>query len=90
MDANSVLRRSANTSYERVADEAILIRLDTGAYFSLNKVGTDFWELLDGATSIAGHAQTIAEKYQVEPDRVGRDLLELAGKLAADRLVEIS
>jgi hypothetical protein len=64
-----------------------LIHLDTGTYFSLNKIGTEFWEMLDGQHPIANHAVTIAARYGVEPDMVQADLLELAGKMAADNLV---
>lgn len=87
MDETSVLKRSDNAAFEVVADEAILIRLDTGTYFSLNKVGTEFWEMLDGRQSISDHAAVIAEKYDVDTGMVTADLLELAGKMAADDLV---
>ncbi|MCI0398580.1 MAG: PqqD family protein [Chloroflexi bacterium] len=88
MDANTVLKRSTNTTYEVVAGEAILIRLDTGTYFSLNKVGTQFWEMLDGQQSIGQHAATLAAQYDVETSLVAADLLELAGKMMTDNLVE--
>lgn len=87
MDETTVLKRSDNTAFEVVADEAILIRLDTGTYFSLNKVGTEFWEMLDSEQSIGDHAAVIAEKYNVDPAMVTADLLELAGKMAQDDLV---
>lgn len=81
------MQRSENAAFEVVAGEAILIRLDTGTYFSLNKVGTEFWEMLDGRQSISDHAAVIAEKYDVDTAMVTADLLELAGKMAADDLV---
>ena len=132
MDANAKLKRSDNVTFQVVADEAILIRLDTGTTFSLNKVGTEFWQMLDGrrtieehasaladknnrivqsategltalATRIAGdfgtqaqaliedlrqYAQSVASKYLVGTPLVVGDLLELAEKMAADKLVE--
>ena len=88
MDQLTKLRRSANATYQVVAGEAILIRLDTGTYFSLNKIGTEFWDALDGAQTIAGHAAAIAKTYDVEEALVTADLLELAGKMAADKLVD--
>jgi hypothetical protein len=33
LDGTTVLKRSDNAAFEVVADEAILIRLDTGTYF---------------------------------------------------------
>jgi hypothetical protein len=83
----TVLKRSDNAAFEVVAGEAILIRLDTGTYFSLNKIGTEFWEMLDGEQSIADHAAVIARKYEVDTAMVLADLLELAGKMTVDDLV---
>ena len=87
MDETTILQRSENAAFEVVADEAILIRLDTGTYFSLNKVGTEFWGMLDGRQTISDHAAVIAEKYNVDTSMVTADLLELAEKMAADDLV---
>ncbi len=63
MDENTVLKRSSGVTFQTVADEAILIHMNTGTYFSLNQVGTDFWELLNGEQNIIEHAETIAQKY---------------------------
>jgi hypothetical protein len=87
LDETTVLKRSENAAFEVVAGEAILIRLDTGTYFSLNKIGTEFWEMLDGEQSIGDHAAVIAAKYEVDTAMVLADLLELAGKMALDDLV---
>ncbi|HKZ69255.1 MAG TPA: PqqD family protein [Anaerolineales bacterium] len=89
MDANARLRRSVDVTYQIVADEAILIRMSTGTYFSLNKVGTDFWNMLDGEQTIEEHAANIASKYNVDAPTVVADVLELAGKMKADDLVDI-
>jgi hypothetical protein len=133
LDDTTKLKRSNNVTFQNVAGEAILIRLDTGTYFSLNKVGTEFWEMLDGQQTIEQHAaalagknnrivqaavdvlndaadrvardhgaeaqvliddlrayaQTVIGKYHVDTPRVVSDLLEIAQKMAADKLVDI-
>jgi hypothetical protein len=131
LNADAVLQRSTRAAFQVVAGEAILIHLDSGTYFSLNKVGTEFWEMLDGRKTIHEHAQAIAAqynqvtnaiaddvrgfaehiagkyesaesvvrdirqladailaKYHVETQRVTGDLIELATKMAADKLVD--
>lgn len=87
MTPETILQRSDNVAFEKVDEEAVLIDLTTGTYFSLNKVGTQFWEMLDGRQSIAAHAAAIAAQYNVDAAMVTGDLLEVAGKLAADNLV---
>ena len=89
MNKDSILQRAESVSFEVVADEAILIDINTGTYFSLNEVGTEFWQMLDGEQTIEQHAQTIANKYEVETDMVVDDLLELASEMAKDDLIII-
>lgn len=89
MDKNSILQRAENVTFEVVADEAILIDINTGTYFSLNEVGTEFWEMLDGTQTIEQHATVIANKYEVETSMVVADLLELAEEMAKDSLIVI-
>jgi hypothetical protein len=83
----TILSRSPKATYEVVAGEAILIHLDTGAYFSLNSIGTEFWQMLDGQQTIHDHATTLANKYGVDVPMVVADLLELAHKMTPEDLV---
>lgn len=87
MNANSILSRSENVTYEIVSDSAILIRMDTGTYFDMNRIGTEFWQMLDGVQTIQQHAATIAAKYEVDVPMVVADLLEMAGDMAREKLV---
>ncbi len=87
MTPETVLTRSESASYEIVADEAILIDINTGTYFSLNSVGTEFWQRIDGERSIGSIAVELAEKYSVESQMVTNDLIELATKMMEEGLV---
>lgn len=87
MNPETVLTRSESASYEIVADEAILIDINTGTYFSLNAVGTEFWQRIDGQTSIASIAKELAAKYDVDSLMVTNDLIELATKMMEEGLV---
>jgi hypothetical protein len=80
-------RHSPNAAHQAVGEEAILINLHTGAYYSLNDTGTMFWELLDGQRTIADCARLIAAEYEVEAAVVEADLLELAADFDQEGLV---
>ena len=86
MDANTRIQHSANATFQIVADEAILIHLNSGVYYSLNEVGTSFWNLMDGQRTIGECADVIAAEYKAPRDVVLSDLLELANELAAEDL----
>jgi hypothetical protein len=60
----TIFRRGEQVTYEVVADEAILIDMYSGTYFSLNEVGTVFWQSLDGEKTLAQIALEIAASYK--------------------------
>ena len=75
LDAKTCLRHSANATYQTIEGEAVLIHMQTGNYYSLNDVGTTFWELLNGARTLGDCAAKIAAASgQVEQflDRASR------------------
>ncbi len=80
MDASTRLKRGAKATFQVVAEEAILIHLDTGTYFSLNKVGTEFWNQLDGQISIAQAADAIVDKYNDILSHIVADVRALADR----------
>ena len=78
MDANSRLRRRADVAFQTTDAEAILIRMDTGTYYSLNKIGTELWRRLDGQSTLAQHADAIAEKYNLILQAIIGEMRQLA------------
>lgn len=86
MKEDTRIRHSPNATFQIVADEAILIHLNTGVYYSLNDVGTAFWNLMDGQRTIGECADAVAAEYDAPRDVVLIDLLELAAELAAEDL----
>ena len=86
------MQRSIVASYQVVAGEAIVIHLKTGVYYSLNEVGTAFWDLMDGSLSIADCAQRILDLLVDDKpplDVIVADLSEIAEKLVSEKLAVI-
>jgi hypothetical protein len=86
------LQRSSDASYQVVAGEAIVIHLKTGVYYSLNEVGTAFWDLMDGKLTIGECAQRISEL--IVEDRpplevIVDDLSEIGEKLVRENLAVV-
>ncbi len=88
MDVTTRLRRSAQATYEIIEGEATVIDLRTGVYYTLNEVGTAFWNMLDGTKTIADCAAAIAAEYNAPLEVVTADLLEISADLVNEGLVE--
>lgn len=89
MQAADIPTQSSDAKYELVEDEAIIIDLKTGSYYSLNDTGTMFWELIDGQRSVAACAAEIAKEYDVAASEVEGDILELAEGFLSEGLIEL-
>lgn len=74
MNPNTILRRATHVTFQVVADEAILIDMNSGTYFSLDEVGTAFWEMLDGSHTLAELAGKIAANYTAKAEKYVAEL----------------
>jgi len=78
MNQNTILKRADNVTFETVADEAILIDMNSGTYFSLDEVGTLFWEKLDGGQTLGDLAEQIAAGYNEKAKQYVTEVSKLA------------
>jgi hypothetical protein len=65
----------------------VLLNLDQGNYYALNRVGSRAWELCDGTRSVGQMVDIISREYDAPPEVVAADLLELLGDLENEDLL---
>jgi len=68
--------------------EAVLLNLETGAYFTLNRAGTVTWELFDGARTLDQIHSAICERFEVSEEVARQDLLALVEHLGQEGLIQ--
>jgi len=69
--------------------QAVLLNLKTERYFGLDEVGTEMWRILTSSDSIESACTTLLAEYEVEPERLRADVLDLAQKLVENGLLEV-
>ncbi len=84
---DSVLRRSSDVPSRAVEGKGILVDLESGYYFSLNRTGQFIWEHLDGVKELQEIVLLMVEQFDVDEETCLKDCIELADCLAADGLV---
>ncbi len=67
--------------------EAVLLNLDNGHYYSLNKVGTAIWECCDGSRTLQDVLMHICERFEVMEDQARKDLLIISSQLIKESLL---
>jgi len=75
------LRVSDDVVFRDLAGEAVLLNLATGIYFGLDDVGTRIWHLISDRGSTDGIIEILMSEYDVERDRLRRDLDSLIRQL---------
>ena len=72
---------------QEVEQQAVLLDIESGEYFSLNDVGKRVWDLCDGTRTVAQVADTICSEYDVPPETALDDTGVLLENLAGAGLV---
>lgn len=68
--------------------ELVMLNLDTSKCFGLDDVGSRMYELLVSSESSGQVFETLAAEYDVEPERLRRELDELISSLLDRGLLE--
>ncbi len=84
----SKLKHSPHAAWRKVADEAVILDVDTANYFSLGGTGLRVWELLAKATTPADLTAVLEREFEAPPGAIARDIKDLLSTLRRERLIE--
>jgi hypothetical protein len=70
-----------------VAQETVLLDLESGTYFSLDTVGAHIWGMIEKGKSLNQICDAMLEEFDVTRDVLEHDTLALAKELADKKLV---
>lgn len=90
MERTSYLIKDDDVLFTSMGEDAVLLHVNRGDYYSLNKVGARLWVLTDGSKSIADLAGLITEEFEISKEEAEKDILELAEQLAKEGLVKVA
>jgi hypothetical protein len=69
--------------------ETVLLDLNTGRYYTLNRIGTAIWERCTGAQSLQQIHTALCERFEAPAERIADDLLALVTKLGHEGLLTL-
>ena len=71
----------------QVGDETVILDLGSGTYYGLDLVGQRIWLLMGEGKTLADICERLLEEYEISREELTRDVLALAQKLLALRLI---
>ncbi|GBE57320.1 hypothetical protein BMS3Abin01_00232 [bacterium BMS3Abin01] len=90
MEITQYLIKNDDVLFTSMGEDAVLLHVNRGDYYSLNKVGARLWILTDGSKSIADLAGLITEEFEITREAAEKDILELAEQLVSEGLVKVA
>ncbi len=72
-----------------LADEAIILNIQSGTYFGLNSVGARIWKAVAKPTSIRDICAVICNEYDIEPAQCEQDVKRLVHNMVKNGLVRL-
>lgn len=74
--------------FTSMGEDAVLLHVQRGDYYSLNRVGARLWVLADGTKSVESLATLLTEEFDITQEQAEKDIIELAEQFVKEGLVE--
>ncbi|NKB28992.1 MAG: PqqD family peptide modification chaperone [Rhodobacteraceae bacterium] len=83
----SVLSLSPSATMRAVGETGVVLMTTTGEIYTCNETAMDFLGRLDGTSSLSDIATRMTDDFEVTPDILIPDLIEMIAPLAKDGVV---
>ena len=86
---NATVNIPESVSFTMLDQQAVLLNLSNNHYYALDEVGARLWGLLSEGKRLREIYQTLLDEYEVAPEQLEQDILELLNDLMENGLVGI-
>ena len=80
----------ADVVFKELSGEGVLLDLASGMYFGLDETSTRLWQLITERGSLQRVFDDMLAEFDVEPDRLQKDLLNFVAELTRRNLVSLA
>jgi hypothetical protein len=83
------ISKGKDIKYKELDSKSVLLNLETGRYYTLNRVGTFIWDLIDGETNTNAIVDKVIDRFSVERDEASNDVKALLKSLREEGLIDL-
>jgi hypothetical protein len=87
--AETILARDSEPAFVTLEDNAVLLSVRRGSYFSLNRVGTQIWNMLVEPRRVGDIFDVLARTHDVDASAMTGDVVEFLETLLKRQLVRV-
>jgi len=74
-------------AHQTIDGEVVLINMETGAYYSLQKTGAAVWQLLEAGADAQTVTAQFVQRYQAEPGQIAAAVDQLLAELQQEAII---
>jgi len=89
IDDSMMVSRRENMIAADVGDEAVILDIQSGYFFQLNRTAAQIWGLLEAPTSVGALCASMAESHSVDPALCHDDVVEFIADMRDRELISI-
>ena len=87
--SNSIICQSRNQVSTEIDGETVLLSIDKGNYYGMNKVPTAIWSWLEQPMKVSDICKKVTEIYEVADDVCEKDVMKALSDLHHEGLISI-
>ena len=86
---DSLVSHSEGHISTEIDGEAVLLSIDQGNYYGMNKVLTAIWGWIEQPVKVAEICAKLTSTYQVSREAAEADILKILGELSREGLIKV-
>jgi hypothetical protein len=86
----SLVGRNRNVLHAQAGDEIVMMSIEAGAYYGLDKVGRRIWEMLEEPINVSDLCAHLTAEYDVAEEICHADVLTFLAELAEHGIIDIN
>lgn len=87
IDLNSLVSRAQGFTTAAVHNELMMLNVDQGAYYSLDPIAAEIWNLMEQPMQVEALADQLQKRYAVSAEQCLADVLEFLEKLRENGMI---
>ena len=87
LSSSAIVARKDGLIEAEIDGEIVVLSVEHGSCYALNRVGSRIWELLAGPVRVEDICATLLTEYKVNPDVCERQVIDLLDDLHAEGLL---
>lgn len=89
IEISSIVSASSDLLSTQIDGELIMMDMESGQYFNLDRIGTVIWRELAQPRTVADLLQFLVERYEAPVSEIERDVLDLLWQMADRKLIRV-